>query len=46
MKGVLWEMRSDKLLIGEPTFHVSATGKLMTCIFPCDVEDAHLVLTK
>ena len=39
-------MRGDQLLIGEPTYHTSASGKLMTCIFPCDVEDAHLVLTR
>eukprot|EP00904_Undaria_pinnatifida_P000673 jgi/Undpi1/10606/HiC_scaffold_29.g13056.m1 len=46
VRGVLLEMRTDQLLIGEPTFHVSSAGKLMTCIFPCDVEDAHLVLTR
>lgn len=46
VRGILVEMRGDLLLIGEPTYHVSASGKLMTCIFPCDVEDAHLVLTR
>lgn len=46
VRGILVEMRGDQLLIGEPTYHTSASGKLMTCIFPCDVEDAHLVLTR
>ncbi|CAN0431923.1 unnamed protein product, partial [Ectocarpus sp. 12 AP-2014] len=46
VRDILMEMRADQLLIGEPTYHVSASGKLMTCIFPCDVEDAHLVLTR
>ncbi|CAM9408726.1 unnamed protein product, partial [Ectocarpus sp. 4 AP-2014] len=46
VRDILIEMRGDQLLIGEPTYHVSASGKLMTCIFPCDVEDAHLVLTR
>ncbi|CAM9860152.1 unnamed protein product [Scytosiphon promiscuus] len=46
VRGILVEMRGDQLLIGEPTYHLSASGKLMTCIFPCDVEDAHLVLTR
>lgn len=46
VRGILVEMRRDQLLIGEPTYHTSASGKLMTCIFPCDVEDAHLVLTR
>eukprot|EP00903_Cladosiphon_okamuranus_P007903 g7635.t1 len=46
VRGILVEMRRDQLLIGEPTYHTSTSGKLMTCIFPCDVEDAHLVLTR
>ncbi|CAN0258652.1 unnamed protein product, partial [Ectocarpus fasciculatus] len=46
VREILMEMRGDQLLIGEPTYHISASGKLMTCIFPCDVEDAHLVLTR
>lgn len=46
VRGILMEMRGEQLLIGEATYHVSASGKLMTCIFPCDVEDAHLVLTR
>ncbi|CAN0240127.1 unnamed protein product, partial [Pylaiella littoralis] len=46
VRGIMVEMRGDMLLIGEPTYHISASGKLMTCIFPCDAEDAHLVLTR
>lgn len=46
VRKILLEVREDMLLIGEPTYHLSAGGKLMTCMFPCDGEDAHLILTK
>lgn len=46
VRSVLQDIRSHNVLIGEPTYHLSAGGQLMTCIFPCDGEDSHLVLTK
>ncbi|CAM9451970.1 unnamed protein product, partial [Discosporangium mesarthrocarpum] len=46
VQAALSELRDHGFLTGDPTFHNTAMGTLMTVIFPCDSDHSHLILSR